>query len=49
LSSGEHEVTASLRNADHSPAGDEATITVTVAGGGGGNGGEEKDDNGYDY
>jgi hypothetical protein len=48
LSSGEHEVTASLRNADHSSAGDEATVTVTVAGGGGGDGGEEKDDS-YDY
>jgi hypothetical protein len=50
LSSGEHEVTASLRNADHSPAGAEETVTVTV-GGGGGTGEGEKDNGGggYDY
>jgi hypothetical protein len=51
LSSGEHEVTASLRNADHSPAGAEETITVTV-GGGAGAGEDDKDTGGgggYDY
>jgi hypothetical protein len=52
LSSGEHEVTASLRNADHSPAGAEETITVTVgAGAGAGEGDKDKDSGGggYDY
>jgi hypothetical protein len=32
LSPGEHEVAASLRNADHSPAGAEDEVTVTVVG-----------------
>jgi hypothetical protein len=36
LSPGEHTITASLRNADHSPAGTDVTIHVTVTGGGGG-------------
>jgi hypothetical protein len=34
LPSGQHTITASLRNADHSPVGPTATITVTVTGGG---------------
>ena len=48
LESGEHTITASLRNADHSDAGAEAELTVTAEGAGGGdeNGGE---DGGYDY
>jgi hypothetical protein len=33
LPAGEHTITASLRNADHSAAGPTATITVTVTGG----------------
>ena len=33
LPSGKHTIEASLRNADHSPAGPTATITVTVTGG----------------
>jgi hypothetical protein len=46
LSAGEHIVTASLRNADHSAAGAEDEITVEVTDGGGG----DKDDNtGRDY
>jgi hypothetical protein len=50
LSSGEHEVTASLRNADHSPAGAEETITVTVgAGEGAGEGEKDTGGGGYDY
>ena len=39
LSPGEHTITASLRNADHSPAGSDVTIHVTVTGGGAGGGG----------
>jgi hypothetical protein len=48
LESGEHTITASLRNADHSDAGAESEVTVTVEGSGGG---EEDggDDGGYDY
>lgn len=34
LSPGEHTLVVSLRNADHSPAGAEASIDVTVGGGG---------------
>ncbi|WP_460888673.1 hypothetical protein [Promicromonospora xylanilytica] len=34
LPEGEHVVNASLRNADHSPAGVEAEVTVTVGAGG---------------
>jgi hypothetical protein len=49
LSPGEHEVTASLRNADHSPAGAEDTITVTLAPGAGTGEGEKENDTGYDY
>lgn len=45
LSSGEHTITASLRNADHSAAGAEDEIKVTVTGGGGGGG--DEDDDGY--
>lgn len=45
LSSGEHTITVSLRNADHSAAGAETEITVTVTGGG--TGGEEEEDIGY--
>ena len=41
LSSGEHTIQASLRNADHSPAGPEDEISVTVTGGGEGD--EEED------
>jgi Big-like domain-containing protein len=49
LSPGEHTITASLRNADHSPADAEQTITVTVgdgSGSGGGSGGSTGDDSG---
>jgi hypothetical protein len=49
LSPGEHEVTASLRNADHSPAGAEDTITVTIAAGAGTGEGEKENDTGFDY
>lgn len=35
LSAGDHTITASLRNADHSAAGSDVTIHVTVTGGGG--------------
>ena len=37
LSPGDHTITASLRNADHSPAGTDVTIHVTVTGGSSGN------------
>jgi hypothetical protein len=52
LPAGEHTITASLRNADHSAAGAETTITVTVskgAGDGSGGGGDSGDDGGYNY
>jgi hypothetical protein len=49
LSPGEHEVTASLRNADHTAAGAEDTITVTLAPGAGTGEGEKENDTGYDY
>lgn len=51
LPAGEHEIYASLRNADHSDAGVEAEAAVMVADGGGGGGGDKsKDDGGgYDY
>ena len=42
LPPGEHEIYASLRNADHSDTGIEAEVEVTVAGKGGSS--EEKDD-----
>lgn len=45
LPEGEHVVNASLRNADHSPAGVETEVTVTVGTGGAGTG----DDGGTDY
>lgn len=48
LSPGEHTITVSLRNADHSEAGVEEEITVTVTGGETGEGTEE-DDTGYGY
>jgi hypothetical protein len=41
LPDGEHEIDASLRNADHSPAGVETSITVTVGEGGGTGGVDE--------
>ncbi len=49
LPSGEHKITVSLRNADHSAAGADENVTVKVTGGGdtGGGGGEE--DPGYEY
>jgi hypothetical protein len=47
LQEGEHVVTASLRNADHSPAGVETEVTVTV--GSGGMGDDTGDDGGTDY
>lgn len=43
---GEHTLNASLRNADHSPAGVETEITVTVGEGGGDDSG---DNGGFDY
>jgi hypothetical protein len=47
LPEGEHVVNASLRNADHSPAGVETQTTVVV--GEGGSGGTEADDGGTGY
>lgn len=47
LPEGEHVVNASLRNADHSPAGVETEVTVTV--GTGGAGSDTGDDGGTDY
>jgi hypothetical protein len=47
LPEGEHVVNASLRNADHSPAGAETEVTVTV--GTGGAGSDTGDDGGTDY
>lgn len=47
LPEGEHVVNASLRNADHSPAGVEAEATVTVGAGGTDDG--AGDDGGTDY
>lgn len=47
LPEGEHVVNASLRNADHSPAGVETEVTVTV--GTGGAGSDTGDDGGVDY
>ena len=44
LSPGEHTLTASLRNADHSPAGTEVTIDLTVADTGGGSGSKDSGD-----
>ncbi|MFN2489977.1 MAG: hypothetical protein ABR529_09615 [Actinomycetota bacterium] len=52
LAAGEHTIDASLRNADHSEAGAEDTVTVTVSGGGDdpGEGSEDDDeDDGYGY
>lgn len=47
LPEGEHVINASLRNADHSAAGVETEITVTVGQGGGG--ATESDTGGLDY
>jgi hypothetical protein len=49
LPEGEHVINASLRNADHSPAGVETQTTVVVGEGGSGSGGAEADDGGIDY
>jgi hypothetical protein len=46
LSPGDHTITASLRNADHSPAGTDVTINVTVTGGGEGEGGSDNSGSG---
>lgn len=48
LSPGEHTINVSLRNADHSAAGAETEIAVTVVGGGA-PGSDEDKDGGYDY
>ena len=45
LAAGQHKIVVSLRNADHSPAGAETEITVTVTGGGG----EEQSTTTYHY
>ena len=47
LPEGEHVINASLRNADHSPAGVETETTVVVGQGGPGN--AEADDGGIEY
>lgn len=47
LEPGEHVLNISLRNADHSPAGAEAEVTVQIGGEGGS--GEEDDGPGLDY
>jgi hypothetical protein len=49
LSPGQHTVTASLRNADHSAAGAEAEISVEVTEGGGGDTDEGAGRDDYDY
>ena len=53
LSASEHTIHASLRNADHSEAGAEDSVSVTVVGGGGGGtegeGEEEGEDDPYKY
>ena len=49
LPPGEHEIYASLRNADHSDTGVETEVEVTVSGGSGGGSSKDKDDDGYDY
>ena len=49
LSSGEHTITVSLRNADHSAVGAEDEITVTVTGGDPTEEEREDDRGGYDY
>jgi hypothetical protein len=46
---GEHTLHASLRNADHSPAGVETEIAVTVGQGGGGSTDGGNDGGGFDY
>ncbi|MFC8799834.1 hypothetical protein ACFT2C_19030 [Promicromonospora sp. NPDC057138] len=47
LTEGEHEIDASLRNADHSAAGVETSITVTVGSGGTGSDSNDTSDDGY--
>jgi hypothetical protein len=47
LPEGEHVVNASLRNADHSPAGVETEVTVTVGAGDGSDTGGGTGDDGY--
>jgi hypothetical protein len=49
LSPGQHTITASLRNADHSAAGAEAEISVEVTEGGGGDTDEDSEGDDYDY
>ena len=50
LPGGEHVIHASLRNANHSPAGADTKVTVTVAGGGGAPASPTPTDNGgYGY
>lgn len=50
LDAGDHTIYVSLRNADHSAAGAEEEIEVTVAGGvGGTEKDEDKNGSGYDY
>lgn len=47
LPEGEHVVNASLRNADHSPAGVETEVAVTVGAGGAGSDTGDTGDDGY--
>lgn len=49
LPAGAHVINASLRNADHSAAGVETEVEVTVGGGGGDDGATDADDGGVDY
>ena len=49
LAPGEHTITASLRNADHSDAGASQQITVTVVAEDGAGSTPPPDDGGYDY
>lgn len=51
LEPGEHTMNVSLRNADHSEAGAEDEVAVTIGGGSGGGSGEDTQDEGdiYDY
>lgn len=49
LPSGEHEIYASLRNADHSETGVEVEVEVMVSGGTMGGDKEKEDGGGYDY
>jgi hypothetical protein len=49
LSPGDHTIGVSLRNADHSPAGAEAEVSVTVSGESGSTRTDDSDDTGDDY